>query len=451
MLGLGPIVRRSWLARMTMTFAVMFTGLLVAVLLGVYLMSSKLAYDSIDATLDADLATFSETYTQRLLPGLREAVDRRAGDPTTRNIYLLLGRDGEILSGNRKAVPLPLGAPGDVIFKSNGQRFKGRLVQLQGGFRLFVAQSLAQTHSLLRRLAWTLVGFGFMALAVSLIGGHVVGRESLARVDALNATFRAVQSGDMKARPKDIAREDEFGELSRNLNQMLERMTALVEGFREVSQRVAHEMRTPLGHLRNSVEDLRSGAKPATREAFDDLIAETDHLLSVFGSLLDIATTEAQAGDQRGLKPVEVDSVLDDVVELYEAVAEERGVALSIVARSGASMLGDRQLLVQMLANVVDNAIKFTPSGGAISIASEILKDALIIRVDDQGPGLPEGFETRAFERFSRAVQSQSVPGHGLGLALVKAIAIRHGIKVELSNLKPGLRVIMRAHALAKA
>ena len=178
--------------------------------------------------------------------------------------------------------------------------------------------------------------------------------------------------------------------------------------------------------------------------ALDDAIAESAELIAVFAALLDIARTEAAAGDARGLAHVDLAEVVGDVVDLYEGVAEDRAVRLA-VAVAPAVVLGERLLLTRMIANLVDNAVKFSPEGGVIDIALTRAGGDIRLTVRDRGPGLPEGFETAAFERFTRAETTASVPGHGLGLPLVRAVALRHGMKIDLRRADPGLEVVIRA------
>jgi len=192
-------------------------------------------------------------------------------------------------------------------------------------------------------------------------------------------------------------------------------------------------------------------ADPAGRAAvpaLDDAIAESAELIAVFSALLDIARTEAAAGDARGLAHVDLAEVIADVVDLYEGVAEDRGVTLA-VSTVPAVVLGERLLLTRMVANLVDNAVKFSPDGGVIDVGVSRTDGDIRLVVRDRGPGLPEGFEAAAFERFTRAESVGAVPGHGLGLPLVRAVALRHGMKIDLERAEPGLRAVIRARPAA--
>ena len=444
----APVFARSWFARVATTFAMLFTVLVALTFVGVWLIAAHIVEGHARATLEADLASFSEAYAQRLLPGLREAVERRAHDPADARIVLLIGRQGETLAGNRERIPAAL-LHADSTPRRAG-RWLGLTRPLLGGFTLAIAHDRARDDAILRNLALALAGMGAIAVLFSIAGGRVIGQTTLARVDEINATLRKVGEGDLAARAPVAANADEFAVLASGLNATLERMGALVEALKAVSDRVAHEMRTPLAHLRAGLEEARRGAPPSTAAKIGELVAETEDMISVFAALLDVATTEAAAGDPRGLRPVELDAVIEDAIELYDAVIEERGVAVAFAPRAGAALLGDRHLILRMIANILDNAIKFSPPGGRVDIATQTRGDDLLLTLRDDGRGLPEGFDAKAFDRFARASNASDAPGHGLGLALVRAIAARHGMKVALVNADPGLRVEIRARALPR-
>ena len=446
MSGLAQVFRRSWFARVVTTFAAMFTALVGLVLIGVWLAATNLIAESARQELDADLASFGEVYAQRLLPGLREAVERRALDIGDRRVVLLIGRQGETLAGNRDRIPADL-LHADATPRRFGA-YRGVSKPLLGGFTLALAHERTRDDILLRRLAMALGGLSLIAVVFSLAGGYVIGQTALARVASLNATLTKVAEGDLSARAPGAGGADEFSTLSARLNATLERMGVLVAALKAIAERIAHEMRSPLAHLRADLEDARKSAPAPLAGKMSDLVADVDEIIAVFSALLDVTLTEAAAGDPHGLKSVDIDAVVDEAVELYDAVAEERGVRLMFAPRGDAQMLGDRHLLLRMIANLIDNAVKFSPAGGDVRVGVERVGADLVIEIADQGPGLPAGFETRAFEPFARAQETAATPGHGLGLTLVQAIATRHGMKIRLHNSAPGLRVEIRGRAL---
>lgn len=449
MRALAPIFAHSWFARIVATFSGLFAALMALALAGVYVVAAHVVQAQAQASLEADLASFAEVYAQRLLPGLREAVERRAQAPDDHRIALLIGRQGETLAGASARLPAAL-LQADATPRRVGA-FLGMTRPLLGGFTLTVAHDRAGDDALLRNLALTLGGVAAIALAFGLVGGLVIGRTSLARVAEINATLARVGQGDLAARAPERAQPDEFATLAHGLNRMLERMGGLVEALKAVSDRVAHEMRTPLAHLRSGLEDARRRAPPEVAHKLTELTAETEEMISVFAALLDVATTEAAAGDPRGLKSVALDDIVEDVIELYDAVADEREATVAFAPRAGARLLGDRHLLLRMVANLLDNAIKFSPQGGRIDISTEARGADVVLTIRDHGPGLPDGFGAQAFDRFARGPGAAKTPGHGLGLALVRAIATRHGMKIALANSAPGLAVEIRARRLEEA
>ena len=249
-------------------------------------------------------------------------------------------------------------------------------------------------------------------------------------------------------------RNDEFGALARHINAMLERIDALMSGMRHLSDHIAHEMRTPLTRLRSRLERARRDHAQDENLArtFEDNIAETSRIITVFSALLDIAAAEASQGDRKGLAYTDLADVVAEVVDLYEAVAETRDNKITVQTQS-AVVLGEPMLLTRMLANVIDNALKFSPDGAGVRIDLAVEGDSVLLSVRDEGPGVSADFMDSAFERFSRDVATAGTPGHGLGLPLVRAIALRHGMRISLGHNQPtGLRVDIRGpRAVARA
>lgn len=440
MIAAARIFQGSWLARIVSSFAGMFAALLAIIFVGVWFISAHILRDSAHEELNADLASFSDVYAQRLLPGLREAVERRTGEA---RLAFLLGRAGEALAGDIARAP-----SGAMEVRGEPRRLGTWLIAskpLLGGFRLLVAHDRARDDALLTRLAAALAGLFAVAALFAVAGGLLVGKATLARVDVLNATLREVEGGDLSARAAVGARNDEFDALGRGVNATLTRLSALVAGLKAIGQRIAHEMRTPLAHLRADLDDARRGAEGEQARRLETLVADVDEMIAVFGALLDVTLTEASTGDPRGLAPVAMDEVIAQSVELYEAVAEDKDVRLIHAPQAQASVTGDRHLLLRMVANLIDNAIKFSPPGGAVEVGLEREGARALISVRDHGPGLPDAFRATAFELFSRAPGAAATPGHGLGLALVRAVATRHGMSVTLEDARPGLRVVIAA------
>ena len=282
-----------------------------------------------------------------------------------------------------------------------------------------------------------------------LIAGFAVSRVALKRIETVNAAARSIMAGDMTRRIAVTGAGDEFDVLATNLNAMLERIEALMSGLREVSDNIAHDLKTPLSRLRNSAEAaLRETGADAYREGLEHTIEKADELIKTFNSLLLVARLEAGALEENAQR-FDVGRTVRDVAELYEPVADERGMGLAVNVQSGPQLTGNEQLVVQAVANLIENAIKYSGkpgnagSGAAISIDLAELPDAIEIAVADNGPGIAPEDRRRVLQRFVRLEKSRTEPGTGLGLSLVQAVARLHGGAVRLEDNHPGLRVVL--------
>jgi len=278
-------------------------------------------------------------------------------------------------------------------------------------------------------------------LLLGLIGGAVMSHNLLARLDAINNTSRKIMAGDLSLRVPRTKSGDEFDVLSDNLNQMLDRIERLMKGMREVTDSVAHDLRTPLNRLRNRMEGMLARLPADGKEALDieSAVAETDRLIATFNALLFIA--EAEAGVPRNaMSRINLAIVARDVWELYAPVAEEKGIALEIAPGGVVEIEGNLNLLSQALANLVDNAIKYTPAGGHVTIGASETPEGPVLSVADSGHGIAEEDRQRVVERFVRLEESRNSPGTGLGLSLVAAVAKLHHARLELLDNAPGLK-----------
>ncbi len=296
-----------------------------------------------------------------------------------------------------------------------------------------------------------------IALGIGLIGGTVMSRNLLRRVEQVNRTSERVMAGNLSDRVPLHGTRDEFDQLAANLNRMLDQIERLMTAMREVTDDVAHDLRTPLSRLRARLERalVPSGSDPSGAdpsgcashgEAIRAAIEEADRLLATFNALLRIAELESGARlDQT--TPVDLSEVARSAAELYEPVAEEQGFALSVVAEPGVRISGDWHLLSQALANLLDNALKYA-GGGRIELRVFHKDGQAILEVADHGPGIPEADRQSVLDRFVRLEPSRTTPGNGLGLSLVRAIARRHDGSVTLEDNRPGLRVRLQFTSL---
>ncbi len=269
-------------------------------------------------------------------------------------------------------------------------------------------------------------------------------RSMMRRIETINATSRDIMSGDLSRRIPTRGSGDELDRLAGSLNAMLDRIQSLMEGVRQVSDNIAHDLRTPLARLRNRLETaaLPETDPPASRAALESALAEADALLGTFNALLRIARIEARER-RAAFADVDLGELIGDVGELYEPLAEQKRQTL-LTDSSAAVIVGDRDLLFQALANLLDNAIKYTPAGGNIRVGLSTAGAGVELTVADDGPGIPEAFRERVLRRFFRLDPSRPSGGSGLGLSLVAAVADLHGATLRLDDMRPGLKVTLR-------
>ncbi|HEX2760331.1 MAG TPA: HAMP domain-containing sensor histidine kinase, partial [Rhizomicrobium sp.] len=330
--------------------------------------------------------------------------------------------------------------------KLESRRARGRVLTVSGDFQLLVAEDVHDRYLTERMFTTTLPWTVALILLLGTAGGALIGRNMLRRLDTINRTSGEIIAGDLSRRVPLTGSGDEFDVLSENLNRMLDRIERLMKGLREVTDSVAHDLRTPLNRLRNRLEEsaARLSAQGAQASEIERAIAETDQLIGTFNALLLIAETDAGT-TRAAMSALVLGEVAADVVELYEPLAEEKKVGLSLMPGPAVVIEGNRSLIAQALANLVDNAIKYTPSGGRIRIRSAVTGDGVELSVADSGPGIPEADRNRVVERFVRLEASRNSPGTGLGLSLVAAVAHFHNAELVLEdNVPQGLKASLR-------
>ncbi|OYU48191.1 MAG: hypothetical protein CFE31_11045 [Rhizobiales bacterium PAR1] len=447
--------------RLSKTALLQLMATLVAVFVVTSAIMTALAYrtaalytqDQIRAIIVADLGGLADLW-QRLGPtGLQAAIEARQQAPEPRRLYLLVSGDGDKITGDFDFWPNNLAKDRDwTHFEHDGEGYDGLSTHFADGSRLMIAHHRSVHEAMLRGLSADLIGPALLGLLAAGLASLVILRKLFRRIDRINETCRAVASGDLAARVPLDARIDEFRELASNVNMMLDRIDVLMRGVRTLSDSLAHEMRTPIAHLRAGLDRAAREIETAPQDqqgrdkvaaALTDGVREADGVITLFTALLDIAATEAAEGSPNNLVLLDMADLVHQAVNLYEGVAEDRGIHL-VIAAEPAPILGEEHLLVRFLANLLDNALKFSPPGKAVSITcgSADLQGFLIL--SDQGPGMPEAFRDKAFERFARSADAKATPGHGLGLSLVRAIARRHSIAISLYDGAPGLRVEAR-------
>ncbi|MHB1303202.1 MAG: sensor histidine kinase [Acidiphilium sp.] len=384
------------------------------------------------------------------LPALVLTLDGRINEDINENaIYLLVDPLGNRIAGNMSRWPQGIDMAHvwyQVPLERGGRHSNAlmRYYELPGGFQLLVGRDVS-TRSQLRRilrdgLIWALAAMLLLGILGSLLIRGLFKR-SLADISEIT---RAIARGDLTKRVRQTGGGGEFDELAETINDMLDRIAKLMDGVREVSNSIAHDLRTPITRARARLEDAASHARTEDelRGAVERATGELDGVVKVFQALLRIA--EIEAGARRSaFAEIDLAPVLDDLAEFFEAAGEQRNIALDTEWPQELRMIGDRDMLQQAIANLLDNAIKFSPADHQVSLSAHADATHVQIQVDDQGPGIPDSDRARATERFYRAESARSTPGSGLGLALVSAIAQLHGGVLKLESNQPGLRAVL--------
>ncbi len=431
-------------------FAAIYAGLLaisVAALAAfLWWATAGLLDRQVEATIRTDAAGLAQRWEEGGVPALILSIeDRLAENVEDDAIYLLANPAMHPLAGNLAQWPavaqrtdgwyeLPVQRAGV------GSLAMLRRYDLPGGYALLVGRDVRNRAQLRRLLTDALLWAMVVVLIMATIGALVVRslfRRTLANV---SATAAAIASGDFAQRVKLTGRGDEFDQLAETINDMLDRIARLMDGVRQVSNAIAHDLRTPITRARVRLEEAAMHAEtPAElRAAIERATADLDGIVAVFQALLRIA--EIEAGSRRSaFARLDLVPLLGLVAELYDAVAEERDVRLVLDAPQHLPAYGDRDMLQQAIANLVDNAVKFSPPGGMVRIWGRTEAARVAVTISDQGPGIPASDRTRATERFFRGESARSTPGAGLGLALVQAVAQLHGGELRLGDAAPGV------------
>jgi len=455
MTALGKLLRTTAF-KLTLVYLTVFA--LFAVFLLAYFAwnTRRLITEQITQTVDAEIIGLAEQYRQGGIRRLVFVVDARSRRPGS-SLYLVTTRAGEGLAGN-------VGSLATGILETSGwtetayRRLDDpdgaehhalvRVFQLSAGFRLLVGRDLEERE----RLHDIVLAAGRWSLAIVIVlgvaGGFFVTRRVLKRVDAMTETTRKIMDGDLAGRLPVAGTGDELDRLATNLNAMLERIEALMHGLKEVSDNIAHDLKTPLTRLRNRCEEALRLAEDESqyRAALESTIEESEALIRTFNALLMIARAESgQARD--GMIDFDAAEIARGVGELYEPLADDKGIHLKVEAPAATPVHGNRELISQALANLVDNAIKYgAEMNGAeaeIVVTARGEGDRILLAVADSGRGIPQPDRGRAVERFVRLEQSRSQPGSGLGLSLASAVARLHGGELKLEDNNPGLKTVI--------
>ena len=459
-----PAVFKTTAARLSALFLILFA--LSAAILVLYMssLSMRMLTGQTQEAIASEVQVLGRAYQRGGLPTLVRFVEMRSRQPGA-NLYLVAEPTGRILSGNVESLE-----PG--VLETNGwtnrpfsyrrfgeiapseeeagrpsHRAMAMVLRLPNQMILLVGRDLGEPEIMRDIVNRSL----FLAVALMGVGALLiwffVGRRALKRIDSVSEASRRIMGGDLTGRLPVSGSGDEFDRLSENLNVMLARIARLNDGLKQVSDNIAHDLKTPLTRLRNRAEAALGGTPDTAdyRAALEATIAESDHLIRTFNAILMISRLEAGYSAEQTTQ-VDLADIVADVVELYEPVAEEIGVRLEASVEGRAVISANRELVAQALSNIVDNAIKYSASSGETPNVVVSLKPhtgGYVLETADNGPGIPDDDRDRATERFVRLEQSRSQPGSGLGLSLAKAVMEFHRGRLELSGRNPGLSVKM--------
>jgi signal transduction histidine kinase len=442
-----PRLFRTTAFRMTLLFLALFASAASAFLAYIYVATAGEVTDRADAQVRREMASLERIYDQGGLQGLNAAViERSAGDHPL--LYLLMTPTGRPISGTIGASPVPhfqgqfawasfvltdTGPGGGVI----RQPARGLEEKLAGGPRLFVGADVGESEAYVRKIIHALWGAGALIIILGLAGGLLISRDVSRNAAALTTVIDRARGGDLGARAPIRGVGDEYDDLAVGLNDMLDRLERSIAGLRHAGDAIAHDLRSPLTRLRARLEAAmidadagRADAKAALHQALED----TDGVLRTFAAVLSIARLEA-VSDAPGQSEFDPGELAADVAELYEPLAEDKGVSFEMEIQPGLRMRGNREFVAQAVANMLDNAAKYTPDGGAIMLRVRRRASGDVeMTVTDTGPGIPEKDRTRVIERFVRLENSRNAPGAGLGLSLVAAVARAHHGRLELDE-----------------
>jgi signal transduction histidine kinase len=442
---------RTYGFRITLLYIALFGVCVLMLFAVIYWATAEFMEEQLRAAIDTEIASLVDDFGSSGIDSTIDAIKRRVGSREHEaSYYLLQDAGGRKIAGNLGAMAaadgwyeLPIPPQGDDNDPSDTLMAHGQV--LPNGWFLLVGQDTDNFTDFEDLIVNIAAGSLAAAFALAVIGGLATSASMLRRVTAITDAGREIMRGNLARRIALRGNGDEFDRLSGNLNEMLDRIQMLMDGLRQVSNDIAHDLRTPLTRLRQRLELARAKATTVAdyQAAVDQAIAETDEILDTFGALLRIAQIEA--GTRRSaFTAVDLSGVLQTIVETYAAVAEDHHHQLASRIAEGVTVQGDRQLLTQMVANLVENALRHTPIATRIEVELAEPSSAPVCVIRDNGPGIPEPERQKVFRRFYRLDASRATPGSGLGLSLVAAVAELHRIAIEVGDNEPGLRVTLR-------
>ena len=450
---------RSASLRFATLFGLVFALSALTLVAFLWFSTANLLDRQVEAAINADAQGLVERWSEGGVPALLLTIQERLGENVDDDaIYEVTDSLQRWVAGNLNQWPVKVETPGvfyelQVVRAGTRSLADVRRYDLPGGFHLLVGRDVRGRVELRRLLTNALFSSLLVIAVLGAVGAFVIRNVFRRMVAEVSATAEAIAGGDLTPRVRRSGRGDEFDRMAESINTMLERIARLMDGVRQVSNAIAHDLRTPITRARARLEDaaLHARSEGELRSGVERAVSDLDNVTAVFQALMRIA--EIEVGARRSaFAEVDLGPLLADLAELYSAVAEEHGgLGLRLEVPDTLSILGDRDLLQQAVANLLDNAIKFSPDGGQITLAAARVDRQVRLSVADQGPGIPEADRPRATERFFRGEAARSTPGSGLGLALVQAVALLHDGSLLLEDAHPGLRATLVIPAMSPA
>ena len=428
-------------------------GMIVSALFSyVYLSTSSYVRSRSDRDIMTEYSSLQGAYERSGRDGLIAQIQQRIADGNfANNVYLLTDPSLAALAGNLKEWPsTATAASGWAEFRASEALpsaatrplLRAMFQTLPGGDRLLVGTDISDLDSFAGQIKTATISAAALLLVIAGVASILVTRRTVGRIESINATSRAIMQSGLDQRIPLRGTHDEWDRVAENLNLMLDRIETLMAEVKQVSDNVAHDLRTPLTRMRGRLEKAYHGQRigEGDQALIGDTIADLDAVLRIFSSLTRIAQIETQA--RRGaFRTVNLVEIAGEVVELYDAAAEQVGTRLTVVGDHEVLVTGDRDLIFDAIANLVDNAIKHGRAGGQVVVANEDIDGRPVISIADDGPGIPAHEYEQVFKRFYRLEHSRYTPGNGLGLSLVAAVAHLHGARIEMLDNSPGLKL----------
>lgn len=453
-------ILKTFTFRLALVYVGLFSLSVIFLFAFIYTFAMNYVQDQISDSLRMQYTHLLNEYHENGSAGVEERIKELiAHDDEGIEIYLLVNREYEKLAGNLNE--WPVSASREAAFEKEGSWVRFHIEDTRGSPKgieiraimiplskwrsLLVGQSLQSTQKIEQTIVQTFWASLLLTFAMAFMGAVIMTRSVMRRINVINRSARTIMRGHLSVRIPFTRGGDEFDDLSANLNLMLDRIETLLRSLSEFANNIAHDLRSPLNRIINRLD---AGMRSIERDnpahmLLEKNIYDLEELVATFNSILKISELEANT-DFRNFEPCDLQRVIASMVEFYEPYAAEKDIRLVCAITTPLIIYGEKHLLTQAFANLLDNSIKFTPHGGLIEISCTMSENDVEIVIADNGPGIPEQYRQKVFEKFFRMEQSRHTKGNGLGLSLVAAVAHIHNATVTLEDNQPGLRIRMR-------